>query len=62
MQVGNVLLLGAGESGKSTLMKQMHLLYGNRKMLNEKLFVTWLGKNTVECTHTLLKLADDMQV
>lgn len=40
--VGKVLLLGGGESGKSTILKQMHLLYGQREHLDDSLFKMWM--------------------
>jgi guanine nucleotide-binding protein subunit alpha len=57
--VGKVLLLGGGETGKSTILKQMHLLYGQRDSLDANLFKMWMKRNVVECAHAIVKFMDD---
>lgn len=58
LPIGKVLLLGAGETGKSTILKQMHLLYGQRNHLDDALFRMWMRRNAIESAKQLVKLAE----
>lgn len=60
--VGKVLLLGGGEAGKSTILKQMHLLYNQDDELDENLFRMWMRRNVIECTKQLVKLAKEREL
>lgn len=56
-----LLLLGAGESGKSTIFKQMRILYGAPLSSEEKNQVTPVVYfNTLSSMHSLLKQTSDM--
>jgi len=55
-QVNKLLLLGAGESGKSTLFKQMITIYGKGFPENERLgFVPIINNNIISSMKTLCK-------
>jgi len=54
-----VLLLGTGESGKSTIFKQMQILYENGFSDGETLrFQTVVRRNAVECMQSLIEGAE----
>jgi len=54
-QVHKLLLLGAGESGKSTLFKQLNQIYGRGMSEEEKRnYVPVVHCNTVYCMHQLI--------
>eukprot|EP00479_Gromia_sphaerica_P006985 TRINITY_DN2162_c0_g1_i1.p1 TRINITY_DN2162_c0_g1~~TRINITY_DN2162_c0_g1_i1.p1 ORF type:complete len:191 (+),score=28.71 TRINITY_DN2162_c0_g1_i1:187-759(+) len=56
-----LLLLGAGESGKSTLFKQMITLYGQGYSLEDRQgFTNIVYNNTISAMKTLVKHADEM--
>lgn len=59
---GRVLLLGAGETGKSTILKQTHLLYGQSGALDMDLFRKWMRRNVVESAKALCKMALEKQI
>jgi len=53
-----ILLLGAGESGKSTVVKQIKLIHKKRLPAKElALVATSLHQNTVDCMKALLQAA-----
>lgn len=55
------LLLGAGESGKSTLFKQLNHIYGNGYTDNDRMqFVNVLVNNTIGSMKTLVAQTDKM--
>ena len=47
-----ILLLGAGETGKSTILKQISLLYGQKESLG--LYKEWLQRNTLTSAKQLV--------
>ena len=49
-----ILLLGAGETGKSTILKQISLLYGQKESLG--LYKEWLQRNTLTSAKQLVKV------
>ena len=56
-----LLLLGAGESGKSTVLKQMRLLYGAEYSEDEKLlFKKFIHQNIVETTEMLCRMVREL--
>mmetsp|Transcript_8566 Transcript_8566/g.9718 ORF Transcript_8566/g.9718 Transcript_8566/m.9718 type:complete len:353 (+) Transcript_8566:61-1119(+) len=60
MQVNKLLLLGAGESGKSTLFKQMITIYGKGYPEEDrKEFKYAVHKNTLEAMQALVKQSDN---
>jgi GTPase SAR1 family protein len=59
--VKKLLLLGAGESGKSTLFKQMITLYGPGYSLEDRQnFTHIVYNNTISAMKTLVKFSDDI--
>ncbi|MES1907578.1 MAG: hypothetical protein MHM6MM_000671 [Cercozoa sp. M6MM] len=62
MQIKKLLLLGAGESGKSTLFKQMITLYrGGFSVEDRKTFTSVVYDNCVGSMKTLIEAAIDLQ-
>ncbi|KAI9353571.1 G protein alpha subunit [Obelidium mucronatum] len=58
-----LLLLGSGESGKSTVLKQMKMIYGTGFTKDELLdFRNALLYNLVECAQTLVKAMETLQI
>jgi len=56
-----LLLLGAGESGKSTVLKQMRLLYGAEYSEDEKLlFKRFIHQNIIETTEMLCRMVREL--
>lgn len=57
-----ILLLGAGESGKSTVVKQLKLLH-NKKLDNAELnlVATSLHQNVIDCMRALIHAAEDFK-
>lgn len=56
-----VLLLGAGESGKSTIMKQIKYLYaGGLADAEQQQFAQTLQRNTLECMDAVLNAAETL--
>ena len=56
-----LLLLGAGESGKSTVLKQMRLLYGAEYSEDEKLlFKKFIHQNIIETTEMLCRMVREL--
>jgi len=61
-QINKLLLLGAGESGKSTLFKQMLVIYG--KGFNEddrREFIEIIHTNIIRCMKTLIQQSDELR-
>lgn len=57
-QVSKLLLLGAGESGKSTLFKQMLRIYGKGFSIQERQqYITIIHNNMIQAMKTLCKMA-----
>jgi len=55
-EVNKLLLLGAGESGKSTLFKQMIQIYGKGFPLEErKTYISVIGNNVIQAMKTLVQ-------
>lgn len=58
-----LLLLGAGESGKSTILKQMKLIHDDGYSLDEReAFKEIIFSNTVQSMRVILEAMDDMGV
>lgn len=58
-----LLLLGAGESGKSTIAKQMKIIHLNGFTDEEiKTYGPILQSNAIECTKLLLKACEDLDI
>merc|ERR1712110_543688 len=58
-KIAKILLLGAGESGKSTVAKQLRLLYGNGFNRTELLqYQLLIMTNAIEGITTMLRLAE----
>lgn len=58
-----MLLLGAGESGKSTILKQMKLIHDDGYSLDEReAFKEIIFSNTVQSMRVILEAMDDMGV
>ncbi|KAG8957754.1 guanine nucleotide-binding protein subunit alpha [Tulasnella sp. 419] len=57
----NILLLGAGESGKSTVLKQMKLMYeGEYNDAERQAFKEIIFSNTVQCMQVILQALDTL--
>jgi len=52
-----ILLLGAGETGKSTILKQLQMLY--QQELDGKFYRNWLVRNAIASTKGLVQIAKD---
>mmetsp|Transcript_28798 Transcript_28798/g.56073 ORF Transcript_28798/g.56073 Transcript_28798/m.56073 type:complete len:368 (+) Transcript_28798:103-1206(+) len=60
-RVNKLLLLGAGESGKSTLFKQMTLIYGQGFPEKERMnYRRIIHSNTISAMQTLCKASDEL--
>ncbi|KAJ3082187.1 guanine nucleotide binding protein, alpha subunit [Rhizoclosmatium globosum] len=58
-----LLLLGPGETGKSTVLKQFKLIYGEGYTANEKLaFRTTILTNVMTCTLSLINAMDMLKI
>mmetsp|Transcript_64249 Transcript_64249/g.171365 ORF Transcript_64249/g.171365 Transcript_64249/m.171365 type:complete len:271 (-) Transcript_64249:20-832(-) len=57
-----VLLLGAGETGKSTILKQLALQYGKREHIDLTLFKSWLIRNATISIQQLLSAAEHFEI
>ncbi|KAJ3113046.1 Guanine nucleotide-binding protein subunit alpha-14 [Physocladia obscura] len=58
-----LLLLGPGETGKSTILKQFKLIYGDGYTLTEKIaFRTTILTNVMTCTLSLLNALDLLKI
>mmetsp|Transcript_15461 Transcript_15461/g.21524 ORF Transcript_15461/g.21524 Transcript_15461/m.21524 type:complete len:263 (-) Transcript_15461:580-1368(-) len=58
-RVHKLLLLGAGESGKSTLFKQLSTIYGNGfKKEDKREFIPVIHSNTIEAVQTLIRASE----
>ncbi|CAM9126625.1 unnamed protein product [Pylaiella littoralis] len=58
-----ILLLGAGESGKSTVLKQMKMIYKGRLADDDlQQCVMAIRKNTVECMQGVLRAMDNFEI
>ncbi|PVU90305.1 hypothetical protein BB559_004694 [Furculomyces boomerangus] len=58
-----MLLLGAGESGKSTIIKQMKLIHGNGYTLEEKeSYKEIIFSNTIQSIRVLLEAMENMEI
>ncbi|KAJ1462909.1 guanine nucleotide binding protein, alpha subunit [Pelagophyceae sp. CCMP2097] len=59
-----LLLLGAGESGKSTVFKQMKILYGSPETSQEdkNLVRTIIYNNTITCMQTVLEYCEALEM
>ncbi len=57
-----ILLLGAGESGKSTIIKQLSLLYRKGGIMEDRRqFVRVLQNNTIICMQALLRASEQFE-
>ncbi|OLY79532.1 Guanine nucleotide-binding protein subunit alpha [Smittium mucronatum] len=58
-----MLLLGAGESGKSTIIKQMKLIHGDGYTMEEKeSFKEIIFSNTIQSIRVLLEAMDNLEI
>ena len=58
-----LLLLGSGESGKSTIVKQMKIIHGNGYSEQERrLYRTVVVCNTIQSLTTILKVGYVLQI
>jgi len=61
-QVNKLLLLGAGESGKSTLFKQMLVIYGKGFTEDDRReYVEIIHTNIIRCIKTLIQQSDELR-
>jgi len=61
-QINKLLLLGAGESGKSTLFKQMLVIYGKGFTEDDRReFIEIIHTNIIRCMKTLIQQSDELQ-
>ncbi|KAL9049260.1 MAG: hypothetical protein Q9162_007314 [Coniocarpon cinnabarinum] len=57
-----ILLLGAGESGKSTILKQMKMIYANGfNDQDRKQFKVTIFSNLVNAFHTILQAMEELE-
>ncbi|KAJ3200732.1 guanine nucleotide-binding protein subunit alpha [Entophlyctis luteolus] len=62
-QTIKLLLLGPGETGKSTVLKQFKLIYGDGYSASEKLaFKTTILTNVMTCTLSLMNAMDTLKI
>ena len=61
--VVKILLLGSGESGKSTLVKQMRVIHGNRYTPGEsKCFTSTIHANSLQGLFSILNAMQKLQI
>ncbi len=57
------LFLGAGESGKSTFIKQMRIIHGDGYQTTDKLnFIRVVSQNVIEAMQAMIKAMDDLNI
>lgn len=61
--MATLLLLGAGESGKSTLFKQIELIWGNGYTLEQRSsYISSIRRNVVECMRNLCRGSETLDL